>query len=114
MYTACCVLCVCVCVCVCVHRVPQGHFKIVLATNVAETSITIDDVTFVIDTGRAKEMQHDSERGILRLQEQWVSQVRYTHTHTHTHMHACTHTHTHATRRACAYVCACTSMAIAW
>jgi HrpA-like RNA helicase len=50
-------------------------FKVVLATNVAETSITIDDVSFVIDTGRAKEMSHDPDRGILRLQEQWVSQV---------------------------------------
>ncbi len=48
----------------------------VLATNVAETSITIDDVSLVVDTGRAKEMQHDPARGILRLQEQWVSQVR--------------------------------------
>eukprot|EP00983_Pelagomonas_calceolata_P135371 1162147-Pelagomonas_calceolata.AAC.20 len=58
------------------HRPPPGVFKIVLATNVAETSITIDDVSFVVDTGRAKEMQHDADRGILRLQEQWVSQVR--------------------------------------
>ncbi|KAF5825923.1 P-loop containing nucleoside triphosphate hydrolase protein, partial [Dunaliella salina] len=57
------------------HRPPPGVFKIVLATNVAETSITIDDVSFVVDTGRAKEMQHDADRGILRLQEQWVSQA---------------------------------------
>ena len=56
-------------------RPPPGAFKVVLATNVAETSITIDDVSFVVDTGRAKEMQHDADRGILRLQEQWVSQV---------------------------------------
>lgn len=56
-------------------RPPHGTIKIVLATNVAETSITIDDVSFVVDTGRAKEMTHDAERGILRLQEGFISQA---------------------------------------
>ena len=36
---------------------PQGTRKIVLATNIAETGITIPDVTCVIDTGRHKEMR---------------------------------------------------------
>lgn len=49
-------------------RPPAGVTKVVLATNVAETSITIDDVTYVVDTGRVKEQQHDAERGLLRLQ----------------------------------------------
>ncbi len=47
---------------------PAGTFKVVLSTNVAETSITIDDVTVVIDSGRVKEMSHDPERSIMRLQ----------------------------------------------
>ena len=42
--------------------------QIVVATNVAETSITIDDVTCVIDAGRVKELGYDAERGIARLQ----------------------------------------------
>ncbi len=36
---------------------PQGTRKIVLATNIAETGITIPDVTCVIDTGKHKEMR---------------------------------------------------------
>ncbi|KAL8858695.1 MAG: hypothetical protein Q9178_004783 [Gyalolechia marmorata] len=36
---------------------PPGHRKIVLATNIAETGVTIPDVTCVIDTGKHKEMR---------------------------------------------------------
>ena len=37
---------------------PPGTRKIVVASNVAETSITIDDVSCVIDSGRVKEMRY--------------------------------------------------------
>jgi hypothetical protein len=36
-------------------RPPDGVRKVVLATNIAETAITVDDVAFVVDTGRMKE-----------------------------------------------------------
>ena len=39
------------------ERVPVNTRKIVVATNVAETSITIDDCVCVIDCGRMKEMR---------------------------------------------------------
>ncbi|KAF8055672.1 DHX57 [Scenedesmus sp. PABB004] len=57
------------------ERPPPGVLKVVVATNVAETSLTIDDVTVVIDTGRHKEMSYDPSRGLSRLEETWVSQA---------------------------------------
>ncbi|KAK5684283.1 hypothetical protein LTS10_004149 [Elasticomyces elasticus] len=45
----------------------QGIRKIVLATNIAETGITIPDVTCVIDTCKAREMRYDEKRQMSRL-----------------------------------------------
>ncbi|EFX01197.1 dead deah box DNA helicase [Grosmannia clavigera kw1407] len=52
---------------------PTGRRKVVVATNVAETSITIDDVVAVVDTGRVKETSLDVQTGMRRLAETWVS-----------------------------------------
>ena len=57
------------------ERPPPGVRKIVVATNVAETSVTIDDVRYVIDTGRAKEMRWDASRGVSALADAWVSRA---------------------------------------
>ncbi|CEL93192.1 unnamed protein product [Vitrella brassicaformis CCMP3155] len=54
---------------------PKGRRKIVVATNVAETSITIEDVRAVIDSGRQKQMQWDAVRRMASLKETWVSQA---------------------------------------
>ena len=46
---------------------PPGVRKIVLATNIAETGVTIPDITCVIDTGKHKEMRVDERRQLSRL-----------------------------------------------
>ncbi|TPX65487.1 hypothetical protein SpCBS45565_g05139 [Spizellomyces sp. 'palustris'] len=50
-----------------------GVRKVVIATNIAETSITIDDVVYVIDPGKVKEMQFNGT--ILTLTETWASRA---------------------------------------
>jgi len=54
---------------------PKGKRKIVLSTNIAETSITIDDVVFVIDTGRVKENRYDDLNKMPTLTECWASKA---------------------------------------
>ncbi|XP_047508277.1 putative ATP-dependent RNA helicase DHX57 isoform X1 [Pieris napi] len=52
-----------------------GVRKIVLSTNIAETSVTIDDCVFVIDGGRMKEKRFDSNRNMESLDLVWVSRA---------------------------------------
>jgi ATP-dependent RNA helicase DHX29 len=54
---------------------PPGFRKIVLATNIAETGITIPDVTCVIDTGKHKEMRFDERRQMSRLIQSFVAKA---------------------------------------
>ena len=56
-------------------RPPPGARKIVLATNIAETSITIDDVAFVIDCGRMKEKRFDPSTRMESLDDVPISQA---------------------------------------
>ncbi|KIK96360.1 hypothetical protein PAXRUDRAFT_826025 [Paxillus rubicundulus Ve08.2h10] len=52
---------------------PAGVRKIVIATNIAETGITIPDITCVIDTGKQREMMFDEKRQLSRLVETFVA-----------------------------------------
>ncbi|KAF4119604.1 ATP-dependent RNA helicase DHX57 [Geosmithia morbida] len=54
---------------------PAGKRKVVVATNVAETSITIDDIVAVIDSGKVKETSFDPQNNMRKLEETWASKA---------------------------------------
>ena len=53
---------------------PTGGRRIILATNLAETTLTVPDVTRVIDTGLHKVARYDPERAIDSLEIERISQ----------------------------------------
>ncbi|KXJ83370.1 hypothetical protein RP20_CCG007418 [Aedes albopictus] len=55
--------------------VPPNTRKIILSTNIAETSITIDDVVYVIDSGKVKQKHYDSVTSTTSLTATWISQA---------------------------------------
>jgi len=52
-----------------------GIRKIVLTTNIAEASITVDGTEFIIDCGRAKEVSYDPYLRVGTLTTSWISQA---------------------------------------
>ena len=52
---------------------PSGKRKIVLATDIAETSLTIEGVTVVVDTGFAKSNRFDPRSGLSKLELHRIS-----------------------------------------
>ncbi|GAB4834074.1 hypothetical protein Ancab_032327 [Ancistrocladus abbreviatus] len=56
-------------------RPPANVRKIVLATNIAESSVTIDDVVYVVDCGKAKETSYDALNKLACLLPSWISKA---------------------------------------
>lgn len=57
---------------------PAAQRKVILATNVAETSLTVPGVTCVVDTGLARVASHDPGRGLDRLELKRISRTSAT------------------------------------
>ena len=47
---------------------PEGHRKVVLATSIAETSLTIEGVRIVVDSGMARVPRYEPDIGLTRLE----------------------------------------------
>ncbi|XP_001604407.2 probable ATP-dependent RNA helicase DHX34 isoform X1 [Nasonia vitripennis] len=54
---------------------PEGVRKCIVSTNIAETSITIDGIRFVADSGKVKEMSFDPICKMQKLKEFWISKA---------------------------------------
>lgn len=54
---------------------PSGRRKVILSTNIAETSLTIDGVSLVVDTGLARLVRFDAERGVDRWSLERISRA---------------------------------------
>ncbi|MGG2399124.1 ATP-dependent helicase HrpB [Pseudomonas sp. SH1-B] len=61
-----------------IEPAPAGQRKVVLATNIAETSLTIDGVRVVIDAGLARVPRFDPASGMTRLDTQRISRASAT------------------------------------
>ncbi|MFN3776912.1 ATP-dependent helicase HrpB [Sphingomonas parapaucimobilis] len=61
-----------------IRRDPEGRRRIVLATSIAETSLTLDGVRIVVDSGLARRPRYDRAAGMTRLVTERASQAAVT------------------------------------
>ena len=57
---------------------PHGKRKLVLATSIAETSVTLEDVRIVVDSGLARRPRYDRGAGLTRLVTERASRAAVT------------------------------------
>lgn len=57
-----------------ISAAPQGKRKVVLATNIAETSLTIEGIRMVVDSGLERVARFDLKTGITRLEQVRIAQ----------------------------------------
>ncbi|CAI9093785.1 OLC1v1029361C1 [Oldenlandia corymbosa var. corymbosa] len=57
------------------EEVKEGERLVVVATNVAETSLTIPGIKYVVDTGRQKVKKYDTNNGMEAYEIQWISKA---------------------------------------
>ncbi|OWF78329.1 ATP-dependent helicase HrpB [Yersinia rohdei] len=58
-----------------IQPAPVGRRKVVLATNIAETSLTIEGIRLVVDSGLERVARFDVKNGLTRLVTQRISQA---------------------------------------
>ncbi|KAI0898080.1 P-loop containing nucleoside triphosphate hydrolase protein [Annulohypoxylon nitens] len=54
---------------------PEGSRAIILATNIAETSLTIPGIRYVFDSGRSKERKFNKDTGVQSYEISWISKA---------------------------------------
>lgn len=58
-----------------IFNTARNGIDVFLATNVAETSITIPEVTYIVDSGKVKRKIFDDESGTFRFVVDWISKA---------------------------------------
>ncbi|WP_219591832.1 ATP-dependent helicase HrpB [Aeromonas salmonicida] len=61
-----------------IEPAPAGHRKLVLTTNVAETSLTIEGISLVIDSGLERRASFDLKSGVTRLETRQIARASAT------------------------------------